>query len=72
MSLPVMANAKKVIVAACGLSDKYPQGKSVGMQRAVAAEDETLQTFPAAGLRGIAAWIMDDAAASKLGDAYNK
>jgi 6-phosphogluconolactonase len=71
LSLPVMANAKKVVVAACGVSDKYPQGKSAGMQRAVAAADETLQTFPAVGLRSVATWIMDKAAASKLGDDYN-
>lgn len=71
LSLPVMANAKKVIVAACGVSDKYPEGKSAGMRRAVAADDETLQTFPAVGLRSRATWIMDKAAASKLGDTYN-
>jgi hypothetical protein len=50
---------------------RYPQGKSAGMRRAVAADDETLQTFPAVGLRGVATWIMDKAAASKLGDKYN-
>lgn len=72
LSLPVMANAKQVVVAACGVSDKYPQGKSDGMRRAVAAEDESLETFPAVGLRQIATWVMDEAAASKLGDAYTK
>jgi 6-phosphogluconolactonase/glucosamine-6-phosphate isomerase/deaminase len=71
LSMPIMANAKKVVVAACGVSDKYPQGKSAGMRRAVAADDETLQTFPAVGLRGVATWIMDKAAASKLGDEYS-
>lgn len=71
LSLPVMANAKQVIVAACGVSDKYPQGKSDGMRRAVAASDETLLTFPAVGLRPVATWVMDEAAASKLGDVYN-
>jgi 6-phosphogluconolactonase len=71
LSMPVMANAKKVVVAACGVSDKYPLGKSAGMRRAVAADDETLQTFPAVGLRGVATWIMDKAAASKLGEKYN-
>lgn len=70
LSLPVMANSKKVIVAACGVSDKYPQGKSAGMRRAVVAENETLETFPAVGLRGVATWIMDEAAASKLGNEY--
>jgi 6-phosphogluconolactonase len=72
LSLPVMANAKQVVVAACGVSDKYPQGKSAGMKRAIVAEGETLQTFPAGGLRKVATWIMDQAAASKLGDEYNK
>ncbi|KAL3929414.1 MAG: hypothetical protein SGARI_004753, partial [Bacillariaceae sp.] len=47
LSLPVMAGATQVVVAACGVSDKYPQGKSAGMHRAVAAEDESLQSFPA-------------------------
>lgn len=70
LSLSVMANAKQVVVAACGVSDKYPQGKSAGMQRAVVAEGETLKTFPAVGLRSVATWVMDEAAASKLGDAY--
>jgi 6-phosphogluconolactonase len=72
LSLPVMANSKQVVVAACGVSDKYPQGKSEGMRRAVAADNETLQTFPAVGLRSVATWIMDEAAASKLGDVYAK
>ena len=67
-----MANARQVVVAACGVSEKYPQGKSDGMRRAVAAEDETPTTFPAVGLRGSAMWIMDEAAGSKLGDAYSK
>ncbi len=72
LSLPVMANAREVIVAACGVSEKYPQGKSEGMRRAVAANDETLTSFPAVGLRTVATWVMDKAAASKLGDEYNK
>jgi len=72
LSLPVMANARQVVVAACGVSDKYPQGKSQGMRRAVCGEDETLQTFPAVGLRGVATWIMDEPAASQLGDEYKK
>ena len=71
LSLPVMANAKKVVIAACGVSDKYPQGKSEGMRRAIVAEEETLETFPAVGLRSVATWVMDEAAASKLGDEYN-
>jgi 6-phosphogluconolactonase len=70
LSLPVMAGAKQVVVAACGVSDKYPQGKSEGMRRAVVAEDETVETFPAVGLRSTGTWVMDNAAASKLGDEY--
>lgn len=72
LSLPLMANAREVVVAACGVSDKYPQGKSEGMKRAVSADGETLTTFPAVGLRDTATWVMDQAAASKLGDAYNQ
>ncbi|KAG7371909.1 6-phosphogluconolactonase [Nitzschia inconspicua] len=72
LSLPVMANAKEVVVAACGVSEKYPQGKSDAMKRAVVNEDETLQSFPAVGLRKSATWVMDEAAASKLGDTYNE
>lgn len=72
LSLPLMTNAREVIVAACGVSEKYPQGKSDGMRRAVAATDESLKTFPAVGLRNVATWVMDEAAASKLGDAYTK
>lgn len=70
LSLPVMASAKQVVVAACGVSDKYPQGKSAGMRRAVADATETIQTFPAVGLRKVATWIMDEPAASKLGPDY--
>jgi 6-phosphogluconolactonase len=71
LSLPVMASAHRVIVAACGVSDKYPQGKSEGMRRAVVAEGETLKTFPAVGLRDVAQWVMDRPAASALGPNYN-
>jgi len=69
LSLPVM-KGRKTVIAACGVSDKYPQGKSEGMRRAVAAADETLTSFPAVGLRDVATWVMDEMAASKLGDAY--
>ena len=72
LSLPVMAAARQVVVAACGVSDKYPQGKSEGMRRAVADPTETIQTFPAVGLRSVATWIMDEAASSKLGDDYTQ
>ena len=61
--------AKEVVIAACGVSDKYPQGKSAGMVRAIEGL-ETLTSFPASGLRGKAVWIIDDAAASKLSPAY--
>jgi 6-phosphogluconolactonase len=70
LSLPVMQNAKRVVVAACGVSEKYPQGKSAGMRRAICVEQETLQTFPAVGLRSVATWVMDAAAASKLDPEY--
>lgn len=70
LSLPVM-KGKKTVIAACGVSDKYPQGKSAGMRRAIAADDETLQSFPAVGLRDCATWVLDKAAASKLGEEYN-
>jgi 6-phosphogluconolactonase len=66
-----MSNAREVVIAACGVSDKYPQGKSEGMRRAVAVDNETVKTFPAVGLRHVATWIMDVPAASKLGEDYN-
>ena len=72
LSLPVMAAAKQVVIAACGVSDKYPQGKSDAMRRAIQGEGETLQTFPAVGLRAVATWYLDEAAGSKLDDAYRK
>ncbi|KAG8462772.1 hypothetical protein KFE25_004748 [Diacronema lutheri] len=68
LSLPVMAHAKEVLIAACGVSDKYPQGKSDAMRRAIEAGDESAGTFPAVGLRGCAVWLVDEAAASKLSD----
>ena len=70
LSLPVMKSAKQVVIAACGVSDKYPQGKSDAMRRAIVEETETLESFPAIGLRDVATWIVDEAAASKLGEAY--
>ena len=69
LSLPVM-KGRKTVIAACGASDKYPQGKSDGMRRAIAADDETLTTFPAVGLRDCATWVLDEMAASKLDDEY--
>ena len=66
LSLPVMMSAKEVVVAACGVSDKYPQGKSDGMRRAIVDPNETPQSFPASSLRSVATWVLDEAAASKL------
>ena len=46
LSLPVMAAAKEVVIAACGVSDKYPKGKSEAMKRAIEGA-ETPSSFPA-------------------------
>ena len=62
---PFDFRAGEVLVAACGVSEKYPQGKSDAMKRAIETE-ETLETFPAAGLRTVADYVFDEAAASKL------
>lgn len=70
LSLPVMTTARQVVVAACGVSEKYPAGKSDAMRRAIVDTTESLTTFPASGLRGVATWILDAAAASELGDTY--
>jgi 6-phosphogluconolactonase len=70
LSLPVMQNAHQVVVAACGVSEKYPLGKSDAMRRAIVSESETVASFPAVGLRNVATWIVDEAAASQLGEAY--
>jgi 6-phosphogluconolactonase len=70
LSLPVMQNAHQVVVAACGVSEKYPLGKSDAMRRAIMSESETVASFPAVGLRNVATWIVDEAAASQLGEAY--
>jgi len=71
LSLPVMTAAKEVVIAACGVSEKYPQGKSAGMARAIEGE-ETAVSFPASGLRNVATWIIDEAAGSKLSEAYRR
>jgi len=71
LSLPLMKASKQVVVAACGVSDKYPKGKSEGMRRAIVEEQESLTSFPAVGLRDCALWVMDEAAASALGEEYN-
>ena len=67
--MPVMAAAKEVVIAACGVSDKYPQGKSAAMARGIEG-DETPSTFPAVGLRSVATWHLDAAAASTLSPDY--
>ena len=69
LSLPVMAAAKQVVIAACGTSIKYPQGKSDAMRQAIEGE-ENLSSFPACGLRPVATWVLDEAAASKLSPEY--
>jgi len=69
LSLPVMAGAREVVIAACGVSEKYPMGKSEAMARAIEG-DETPPSFPAVGLRGTATWILDQAAASTLSVDY--
>jgi 6-phosphogluconolactonase len=71
LSLPVMAAAKEVLIAACGVSDKYPQGKSAAMARGIEG-DETPSSFPAVGLRGVATWALDAAAASTLSFDYSE
>ena len=65
LSLPVMRAAREVLVAACGVSEKYPQGKSDAIKRAIETE-ESIRDFPAAGLRDVAQYVFDEAAASKL------
>jgi 6-phosphogluconolactonase len=70
LTLPVMTSAQQVVVAACGVSDKYPAGKSDAMRRAIADPSESPRSFPASGLRSVATWVLDEAAASKLGPAY--
>jgi len=69
LSLPVMAAASEVVIAACGVSDKYPKGKSAAMLQAIEGS-ETLSTFPAVGLRGVASWVLDAAAGSELSFDY--
>lgn len=65
-SLPVMAAAKSVLIAACGVSDKYPKGKADAMFTAMEGPVARVRDFPAAGLRPVADWIIDEAAAAQL------
>ena len=67
LSLPVMAAAKQVVIAACGVSDKCPHGKSDAVRRAIEGH-ESPSSFPASGLRPVASWVLDEAAASKLSE----
>ncbi len=46
--------------------DKYPQGRSDGMRRAIVADDETLTSFLAVRLRDCTIWVLDEMAGSKL------
>ena len=70
LSLPVMASAERVVVAACGVSDKSPKGKSEAMQKAIEDQSQTASSFPAVGLRSRAFWVLDAAAGSSLGFDY--
>lgn len=72
LSLPVMSAAREVVVAACGVSEKSPAGKSAAMLKAIESADESPASFPACGLRGCATWVIDEMAASKLSAAYAK
>lgn len=69
LSLPLMAASKEVVIAACGVSDKYPKGKSAAMARAIEGE-ESPRSFPASGLRGVATWVLDVAAGGELSSDY--
>ncbi|GMH68056.1 hypothetical protein TL16_g04838 [Triparma laevis f. inornata] len=65
LTLPTILNSKRIVIAACGVSEKYPKGKSEGMKRGIQGE-ETVESFPAVGLRGKGEWIIDEAAGGKL------
>ena len=70
LSLPVMTAARRMLIAACGVSDKYPQGKSEAMGKAIEDEAQTPDTFPAVGLRSRAFWVLDATAGATLGVDY--
>ena len=70
LSLPVMTAAERVLVAACGVSDKYPLGKSEAMAKAIEDEEQTPSTFPAVGLRSCAHWVLDAGAGATLSVDY--
>jgi len=69
LSLPVISGAREVVIAACGVSEKYPKGKSAAMAQGIEG-DETPSTFPAVGLRSVATWVLDQASASTLSVDY--
>lgn len=71
LSMAAMQASKEVVIAACGVSEKYPKGKSEAMGRGIEG-DETPTTFPAVGLREVADWILDIAAASTLSVDYSE
>ena len=70
LSMPTMRAARRVVIAALGVSEKYASGKSEAMRRAIEAPEETLVTFPAAGLRGVATYLLDEGAAADLSERY--
>jgi hypothetical protein len=65
LSLLIM-KGKKIVIAACGVIDKYPQDRSDGMRRAIVADDEALTSFLAVRLRDCTIWVLDEMAGSKL------
>mmetsp|Transcript_46713 Transcript_46713/g.137985 ORF Transcript_46713/g.137985 Transcript_46713/m.137985 type:complete len:83 (+) Transcript_46713:3-251(+) len=67
-----MAAAKRVVIAACGISEKAPQGKGEAMLRALESTNDSAATFPAVGLRGVATWVLDLAAARELSPDYSE
>ena len=69
LSLPVMANAKEVLIAACGVSEKSPQGKGAAAAKGIEG-DITPSAFPAVGLRSVATWHIDMAAGGALSSDY--
>lgn len=71
LSPATMLASKKIIVASAGVSEKYPQGKSLAMRTAVEGP-EGPQEFPAAVLRGCATYLFDVPAASELSLEYRK
>jgi len=65
LTMPVIKAAKQIVVASAGKSEKYPEGKAVGMKRALSGS-ETPSSFPASALADCATWILDEGAAAQL------